>query len=175
MNKLCLRVAALTIAAGSLSACIQSDKPILTDAKPIFGDRVKFQLYQLKDGAAREPDSVSFRWDGSRYVRIAGLKDIASFTIHPFEGRDSILQTIGAKKNAPVEYAIARWLADGTYLVFALDENQLEQDVWSRFCTPMPATSCHVERPEQVFNIARAIAAKPRDSGGLALRLADKP
>jgi hypothetical protein len=163
--------AAAALIAAILAGCIQSEKPLLTGAQPAFGDRVRFQLYSLKDGAAHDPEIASYRWDGSRYVRTGGLRDIESFSLHTFEGRDSILQTVG-KKGGPIEYGIARWLAEGTYLVFAIDETNLEWDLKSRFCRPSTTASCRIDSPEGLFALARAAAAQPHDSGGLALRLA---
>ena len=52
-------------------------------------------------------------------------KDIGPFTLHAFEGSDLIVQSIRAGK--PVEYGIARKLADGVYLLVAVDESDADE------------------------------------------------
>ena len=40
----------------------------------------------------------ALHWDGKRYVHAGGsLKDIASFTLHPFENGASIVQSVSAR------------------------------------------------------------------------------
>jgi hypothetical protein len=103
-----------------LTGCISSDGPILTEAQPLLGKEPHLRFYVLRDGTAREPSVETFRWQDGRYVPIGGnAKDIGPFTLHDFEGSDLIVQSIRAGK--PVEYGIARKLADGVYLLAAVE------------------------------------------------------
>ena len=104
-----------------LTGCISSDGPILTEAQPLLGKEPHIRFYVLRDGTAREPSAETFRWQDGRYVPIGGnAKDIGLFTLHAFEGSDLIVQSLRAGK--PVEYGVARKLADGVYLLIAVDE-----------------------------------------------------
>jgi len=167
----CIMIAALC--ALSLSGCIDSADPILSDAQPVLGPKLTLQLYALRDGHAGNPERVRFVWDGRRYVRAGGgMKDTASFTLHPFEGGDSIVQSVSTRHPEHVEYAIARLLADGVYLVNAIDENDADNAARAQ-CKNPGGVACRIETREQLFAFARATAAKHKSNGGLAIRLAD--
>ena len=108
-----------------LTGCISSDGPILTEAQPLLGKEPHIRFYVLRDGTVREPSAKTFRWQDGRYVPIGGnAKDIGPFTLHAFEGSDLIVQSLRAGK--PVEYGVARKLADGVYLLAAVDESDAD-------------------------------------------------
>jgi hypothetical protein len=151
-----------------LTGCISSDGPILTDGQPLLGKEPRLRFYVLRDGTAREPSAETFRWQDGRYVPIGGnAKDIGPFTLHAFEGPDLIVQSLRAGK--PVEYGIARKLADGVYLLAAVDESDADAATQNKFCEKPPGTACRVTSREAVLAFARASAAKPHAGGGLAL------
>ena len=159
-----LALACLTL----LTGCISSDGPLLSDAQPLVGKKPDIRFYVLRDGTAREPSAETFRWQDGRYVPIRGnAKDIGPFTLHAFEGSDLIVQTLSAGK--PVEYGIARKLADGVYLVAVVDESDADEATQNKFCEKPPGTACHVTSREAVLAFARATAAKPHAGGGLVL------
>jgi hypothetical protein len=158
-----------------LAGCIDSTAPILHDATPVFGERVRLHLYSLRDGAAHQPDTMTFRWNGSRYaVPRWRLKDLSGFTFHEFEGNDSLVQSFSAKGQRAVEYAVARKLADGAFLIIAIDENDADEATRTAMCTKTKFTSCRIETREQLLAFARATAAKPHQSGGLAVLVAGR-
>jgi hypothetical protein len=130
------------------------------------------QFYALRDGAAHEPLSERFAWRGGRYVRTAGDDSIGDFTLHAFEGGDLVVQSI--RSGRPAEYAIARKLADGTYLVVAIDENDADEATRGKFCGNVADAGCRVATRDAVLAFARATAAKPHATGGLAVLLADQ-
>jgi hypothetical protein len=156
----------------SLGGCIDSSQPLLTGAQPLLGNRPHIEFYVLRDGAAREPRAETFAWRDSRYVRIHGTaSDLHDFTLHTFAGVDLIVQSLRA--GYPAEYGIARKLADGTYLLFAVDENDADAATRAKYCGKEPGAACRVASAEAVLAFARASAAKPRSSGGLAVLMAD--
>ncbi len=158
----------------ALAGCVRSTTPILTDAKPLLGQTVRFQHYELRDGMARDPDSSDFHWDGTRYVGVAGSsKEPLAFTVFPFEERDFIIQNAPTKNDVPIEYALARKLADGVYLTFLIEENDADAASRDKFCVELDRTVCTIATREALIAFAWATAAKPHDSGGLAIRLAD--
>jgi hypothetical protein len=151
-----------------LTGCISSNGPILTDGQPLLGKEPHLQFYVLRDGTVREPGVEKFRWQDGRYIPIGGsAKDIGPFTLHAFEGTDLIVQSIRAGK--PVEYGIARKLADGVYLLAAVDESDADAATQNKFCEKAADVACRVTSREAVLALARATAAKPRAGGGLAL------
>jgi len=176
MNK-CLsrraRPAARLLAIASsafLTACISSTAPILTDGQPLLGEHPRLQFYTLRDGAAREPATETFRFTDGRYVPTSGTrKDIGPFTLHAFEAGDLIAQSI--RPGHPAEYAIARKLADGTYLLFVIDEADADEATRAKYCGKDPGSECSVTTQEAVLAFARATAAKPHASGGLAIMM----
>jgi hypothetical protein len=151
-----------------LTGCISSDGPILTDGQPLLGKEPRLRFYVLRDGTAHEPSAETFRWQGGRYVPVGGsAKDIGPFTLHAFAGADLIVQSIRAGK--PVEYGIARKLADGVYLLAAVDESDADAATQNKFCEKAATVACRVKSREAVLAFASASAAKPHAGGGLAL------
>jgi hypothetical protein len=151
-----------------LSGCISSNGPLLSDGQPLLGKEPRLRFYVLRDGTVREPSAETFRWQDGRYVPIGGsAKDIGPFTLHAFEGTDLIVQSIRTGK--PVEYGIARKLADGVYLLVAVDESDADEATQNKFCDKPPGTACRVTSREAVLALARASAAKSHAGGGLAL------
>ena len=170
-----VRAAFAALCAFSLFGCIDSSDPILSDAQPVLGPHLNLQLYSLREGHALDPERARFRWDGKRYVRAGGdMKDIASFTLHPFEGGDSIVQSLSVRHPEHTEYALMHPLAEGVYQVVAIDED--DADATTRAdCKHPGGAACRIETREQLFTFARATAAKRKTDGGLAIRLPDGP
>jgi hypothetical protein len=170
---------ALLLAALALSGCVQSDGPILSDSDQVFGAKVRLQLYGLSKGFARDPEMVSFVWNGHHYARSSGgLRDVSGFSIHRFEGDDLIVQTVPSKPREPTEFAIAHRLADGVWQVVPIDEADADGPTRDAFCngngSKKPANSaCVIETRQQLLAFARATAAHRKDDGGLAIRLPD--
>lgn len=158
-----------------LAGCVRSATPLLTDAQPLLGQHVRFQHYDLRDGGAYDPEPSEFTWDGARYVGLLGKsKEPAAFTVFAFEGRDFIIQNAPPKKDAPVEYALMRKLADGLYLTFVIDEHDADEATRTKLCADIRAGTCVITTREALFAFARATAAKPRETGGLAIVLGEE-
>jgi hypothetical protein len=163
----------LVASLAALAGCINAAQPILTDGQPLIGARPHLQFYVLRDGAAREPTAETFTWHGDRYVPVRGdARDIGAFSLHAFEGGDLLVQSLRPGK--PVEYAIARKLADGTFLLMAVDETDADDATRAKFCGEEPDAACRVTTRDAVLAFARATAAKPHSGGGLAVLMADR-
>jgi hypothetical protein len=176
VNRPIIRAVLAGLCALSLSACIDSNGPILTDAQPVLGPRLNLQLYTLRKGVADEPEKVQFAWKGKRYARSGGgMKDVGAVTVHAFEAGDYILQSMPVRQPQKVEYALLHPLASGAYLVIAIDEADADEAAHSANCKHPEGAACRIETREQLFAFARATAAKHRDEGGLVLRLPDTP
>lgn len=167
-------VAAIIASAALLSGCIDSAAPILTGAQPVLGPKLNLQLYSLRQGYAHEPEQASYTWNGANYTHAGGgMKDVASFALHPFENGAFIVQSISAEHPDHVEYALMRTIADGVFLVQPIDEDDADATTRAANCKHPGGTACRIETREQLSAFARATAARRRDDGGLAIRLPD--
>ncbi len=159
-----------------LSGCIDSSGPILSDAQPVLGPRLNLQLFTLRKDHAHDPEKVSYTWNGALYVHAGGgIKDVAAFSVYPFEAGDSIIQTVPSRPAQSTEYALLHRLAEGTYLVIAIDEADADEATRAAFCKHPGGVACRIEMREQLFAFARATAARRKDAGGLVIRLPDGP
>jgi hypothetical protein len=171
-----VRAAIAAACALLLSGCIDSASPILPDSQPVFGERARFQLYGLRKGIAVEPEQVTFAWNGGLYKRIrGGLRDVSTFSVHPFEGDVFVIQSTSTKHPQMTEYAVMRKLTEGVYLVTVIDEADADEPTRAAHCGKGEKNdrSCRVTTREQLFAFARATAARQKNNGGLAIRLRD--
>lgn len=179
MTTVYVRAALAAMCAVTLSACVESTGPILTDSQQLFGPRLHAQFYTLRKGVAIDPEQASFRWNGTLYERTGGgMRDVSSFSVHPFENGDFIIQETPAKRPRVTEYALLHRLADGVYLAHAIDESDADEPTRQRFCGKGNAkdpAACRIETREALFAFARATAARASPHGGLAIRLAEPP
>ena len=176
MKHFIVRAAIAAACALLLSGCIDSATPILKDSQPTFGERARFQLYGLRKGFAFEPERVTFAWNGALYRRIrGGLRDVSAFSVHPFEGDVSIVQSTSTKRPQMTEYAVMRRLTDGVYLVTVIDEADADEQTRATHCGKGEKNdrSCRITTRKQLFAFARATAARQKNDGGLAIRLRD--
>jgi hypothetical protein len=157
------------LAALALTGCISSTAPILSDAKPVLGERGVIHAFTLSGGAAHDPAVVSFQWSGSRYLVRGKSIGFSDFTAYAYEGRDWIVQGTTQRAPSRVEYGLARRLADGVYLLMPINEDDAEEPAREKFCTKTQDASCRIATPEQLFVFARASADKPLEGGGLAV------
>jgi hypothetical protein len=157
------------LAALALSGCVTSTGPVLSDAKPVLGERGLIHVFTLSQGGASDPGVVSFQWSGSRYLVRGKAIGYSDFTAYPYEGRDWIVQ--GTTQRAPqrIEYGLARKLAAGVYLLMPINEDDADQATREKFCTKTQDASCRIATPEQLFVFARASADQASESGGLAV------
>jgi len=174
--KFITKFAALACCALTLAGCIYSTKPILSDPQPLLGQRLQLQLYTLRGGFAHEPEGATFVWNGKVYAFVGGnAKGMNDFTLHPFEGGDYIAQSVPAGDKKNFEYALVRKLSDGVYHVVAVDEEDADAAARTANCVEADKYSCAIKTREALMLFARATAAKKKDDGGLAIRLADEP
>jgi len=168
-----LRSGLIALSALALSGCIESAEPILTGAKPVFGQSASFQLYSLREGTASEPSQEQFSWTGTHYAPTGGAMTVDAFSAFPYEGDDYLIQSAPAKDGAKVEYALLHKLADGVFLARVIDEEDADAATRARLCAPASKYSCRISTREQLLALARATAARKHTDGGLVLRLPD--
>jgi hypothetical protein len=163
--------AALVLAAAALGlcGCVSSTAPILSEANALLGERGQLHLFGAAHAGSREHRVRTFQWSGSRYVISGRNREFSDFTVHAYEGRDLIVQTRSVRTPNVVEYAIARKLSEGVYLVFPISEEDADEPTRERFCTKTEGAACRISTPEQLFVLARASAAKEEEQGGIAV------
>ena len=175
MTSLLKTAALLVLAALALAGCIDSSGPILSDSQQAFGPKLRVQLYTLRDGHAQEPEQALFTGNGALYEHAGGaMREVSAFSVHPFEGGDYIIQEVPVKRPRITEYALLHKLADGVYLVQAIDEDDADEPTRAAFCGKGDAkdpSPCRIATREQLFAFARATAARRKPDGGLALLL----
>ena len=163
-----LAIASLALLAG----CIDSAEPLLTNAQPLLGERLNLQLYAMRENGLYDPATANFVWQNGHYARTGGTDtSIHDFTLQAFQGSDLIAQEFQA--GAPINYAILRKLAAGTYLAFVIDESDADKATREKFCK-RPGAGCTVTTRQAVLAFARASAAKRPSVGGLVLLLSEQ-
>jgi hypothetical protein len=168
------RVLLAALSTLSLAGCIDSAVPIVTDAQPVFGPKLKLQLFTLREGFARDPERVTYAWNGTHYARTGGgMRDVRAFSAVPFEGGDFIIQTVPVNRARGTEYAVLHKIADAVFQVIAIDEADAGEATRAASCKHTDGAACRIETRDQLFAFARATAARKKDSGGLAIRLED--
>jgi len=162
------------VASLALSGCISSTGPILGDAKALLGERGQIHIFNARESGPSEHSVVTFRWTGGRYVLSGRSIGVSDFTAHAYEGRDLIVQSRSARAPHPTEYALARKLANGVYMVQPINEDDADETARQRFCDKTSNASCRITTPEQLFVFARATAAKELENGGIAVIVPSK-
>jgi hypothetical protein len=162
-------LAGLVLGALALSGCVTSSAPVLSDAKPVLGERGLIHVFTLYQGGAGDPTVVSFQWSGSRYLIRGKSIGYSEFTAYAYEGRDWIVQGTIQKAPLRVEYGLARKLAAGVYQLVPITEDDADAPTRDKFCTKTQDASCRIATPEQLFVLARASADKAAEAGALAV------
>ena len=174
MRRAALRTAAALVAVLSLAGCIDSTSPILVDAEPVFGPRLKLQFYSLREGYAHQPSQGEYRWNGGLYAHAGGKTgELGGFSVHPFENGDYIVQTVPSGRIHTTEYALLRPVAQGVFRAVAIDQDDADHATRLAYCRKAEKSACRIETREQLFAFARATAALPKQDGALVIRLPD--
>jgi len=172
----CLRrmaFAAATATALALSGCVESQAPLITDARPLLGQRFEVHLYEtFVDGKASDFHTSSYFWKDGQYVRGSGLaRDAKRFVAQPLAANDFLLQS--SDDSAKIfNYWIGRKLAVGVYMIFPGDETDADDVTRMAVCgKDQPEGICRVGTYDQLVTMARATAAKPVQISALGVVL----
>ena len=173
MRRLLATAAATACCVCLLTGCIDSAAPILTDSKPLLGQRLDLRLFTLRDGKiSDEGEGAIFVWNGQTYANIVkSLSDVAYFSVHPFDDGTFIVQTYPLDRKRGSEYALMRqipFIADA-YSVAVIDEEDAGEALRKANCEMTANYACRITTREQLFVLAHATAAKPHNHGVLAV------
>jgi hypothetical protein len=157
----------------ALGACVDSSAPLLTDAAPLLGQKLRVHIIPVgKDQTDPHGDIIAYAWNGTRYEPIAGAKGaVRPFTIHYF-GRDYIAQGFPTPDTIPtMSYALIREAAEGVYVMSEVDEHDLDEATRAKLCDRAAEFTCRISSAEALAQIARATAkARRQPSAVLLLR-----
>jgi len=172
-RKILMTVAAAITATLALSGCVESQMPLMTDAKPLLGQQFEVHLYEnFVDGRANDFHTSVYQWRDGQYVRGSGMaRDAKRFVAQSLAANDFLIQS--SDEDAKVFYYwIGRKLATGVYLIFPLNEIDADEATRSAACgTNQPAGICRVRSFDQLVALARATAAKPMREAALGVVL----
>ena len=152
-----LPVALILFAAFVLSACVQSERPLLAGSKPLLGTQFQINLYQdFTKGKARSVKTAVFRWNGTHYALVSGdSSGVQYFVVQPFDGN----LLIEANENNHV-YLLGRKLAKGAYRIVPIDQNDVDEATRDRTCVTRNPVICTINTRRQLDTFVRAAAAK---------------
>lgn len=165
-------LAASVAAALSLSACVESKMPLLTDVRPLLGQQFEVHLYEnFVDGKASDFHRSVYQWKDGQYVGSSGLaRDAKRFVAQPLAANDFLLQSTDSTNI--FNYWLGRKLAVGVYLILPLDETDADDATRTAVCGKnQPEGTCRVASYDQLVTLAHATAAKPIRDAALAVVL----
>ena len=112
-------LAVLVSTALTLTACVESGAPIISNAKPLLGQEFNVHLYgDFTEGKPKHFHAAAYRWVNGEYVRASGLgSDAKRFVAEPLAAKDFVIQSTDEYRNRFV-FWIGRKLHDGAYVVF---------------------------------------------------------
>jgi hypothetical protein len=162
----------IILAALALSACVESQAPLITDAKPLLGQQFAVHLYEdFVDNKASDVHASVYQWMDGQYVRAYGLaSDAKRFVAEPLAGNDFLIQSTDEKRQAYL-YWIGRRLTPGVYLIFGVEQADADEATRKAICADPASSICQVTTRDQLLTLARASAAKPPRSPALGVVL----
>jgi hypothetical protein len=168
------RLAAAVVVAIGLAGCVESQNPLITDAKPLLGEQFEVHLYENFIGnKASAFHKAFYQWRNGQYARDSTLsRDARRFAARHLDGNDFIVQSTD-ETGSSYFYWIGRRLHPGVYLIFPLDEGDATEAVRKAACaTEAIQGVCRVSSTEHLVALARATAAKPVRDPALGVVLA---
>jgi hypothetical protein len=153
-----LAVALIVFAALVLSACVQSDKPLLAGSEPLLGIRFQLTLYQdFTEGKPRSVKTSVFRWKDDHYALVSGdSSGVQYFVVQPLDGGKLLIE---ANEHDHV-YLLARKLASGSYGIVPIDQDDVDEATRDRTCVTRNPVICTIRTRRQLDVFVRAAAAK---------------
>jgi hypothetical protein len=145
----------------ALSACVESQTPLITEAKPLLGQQFEVHLYEtFVDGKASDFHTSAYFWKEGQYVRASGL------------ARDAKLLQSTDDSAKLFYYWVGRKLAVGVYQIFPVDETDADDATRKAMCGANQQEGiCRVGSFDQLVTLARATAAKPVRGAALGVVL----
>lgn len=159
-----------------LGSCVVSERPLIVNAKPIFGEHASAVLFtDFKVEAGYSAAAVSYRWVDGFYERAsADSRQIIKFNVEPLAGGDFVVARSTEDKadgrHKIFTYLLGRKMASGAYVGVPLDDDALSQSDRNRICkNGRDEIFCSIDDHEQMVLIATATAARTFRDPGIAV------
>ncbi len=151
-------VALILFVAFVLSACVQSETPLLAGSKPLLGTQFQLNLYQdFTKGKARPVKTSVFRWNDHHYALVSGdSSGVEYFVVQRLDDGNLLIE---ANEHDHV-YLLGRKLAKGTYGIVPIDQNDVDEAMRNRICVTRNPVICMIRTRRQLDVFVRAAAAK---------------
>lgn len=173
MYRKLLMTLAAAVSTIALSGCVESQTPLISDARPLLGLQFEVHLYEnFVDNKANDFHTSVYHWKDGEYVRGSGLaRDAKRFVAQPLAANDFLIQS--TDDDAKVFYYwIGRKLAPGVYMIFPLDEKDADDATRHAMCgADKPEGICWVRTHDQLVTLAQATAARPVREAALGVVL----
>ncbi len=172
MSRKFFRIVTAIIAALTLSACVESQTPLITDAKPLLGMHFIVNLYEdFADNKAGNVHSSVYQWKNGQYIRAYGqARDAKRFVAEPLSDSDFVIQS-SDEQNKRYVYWIGRRLTPGIYSIVGIEELDANDATRKAVCGDRADGICEVTTRDQLLTLARATAAKPLRNPAIAVVL----
>lgn len=142
--------------------CVQSDKPLLSDAKPSMGQSFEAHFFEnFVDGKASVVHTAYYRWIDQHYVLVRGSNNrVVSFTSIALDDENYVVEG-AVKETAELNYWVARKMVDGVFLIVSVNEADADEVTRAAACTGRKAEGfCFVEKQAELIKLAKATASK---------------
>jgi hypothetical protein len=151
-------VALILFASFVLSACVESETPLLAGSKPLFGMQFQLNLYQdFTEGKALSVNTSVFRWNDHHYSLVSGdSSGVQYFVVQRLDGGNLLIE---ANENDHV-YLLGRRLSKGTYGIVPVDQDDVDEATRNRTCVTRNPVICKIKTRRELDIFVRAAAAK---------------
>jgi len=151
-------VALILFAAFALSACVQSETPLVIGSTPLLGMQFQLNLYQdFSEGKALSIKTSVFRWNDTHYSLVSGdSSGLQYFVVEPFDDGNLLIEA----NEHDHAYLLARKLAKATYRILPIDQNDVDEATRNRTCVKRNPVICMIQTRRQLDTFVRAAAAK---------------
>jgi hypothetical protein len=152
-------VVLILFVAFALSACVQSNAPLLAGSRALLGEQFQLNLYQdFTEGTAFSVKTSVFHWNDTHYSLVSGdSSGVNRFVIQPIDGSNFLIEAGNGNGNV---YLLARRLAKGTYRILLIDQNDVDEAMRNRTCVTRNPVICTIQTRQQLDTFVRAAAAK---------------
>lgn len=151
------------LAALTLSACVESEIPLVANGKSLLGSNFEVHLYEdFVENKATNFHASTYSWRDGQYVRASNVAyEAARFVAEPLGESDFLVQlTDGRAKIAT--YWVARKVTGGVYRIFAINERDVDEKSRNASCeSNQPEGICRIKSYEALIILAKATAARP--------------
>jgi hypothetical protein len=173
IRKAVVTFAAAVTAALTLSGCVESTMPLMTDTHPLLGPQFEVRLYEsFRNAGVNDFFTSVYSWKDGQYVRAnRPTRGPERFVVQYLASNDFLIQSTDERARV-YNYWIGRKFADGAYVIFPLNEADADDDTRNVVCgSEQPEGICRIRTYKQLVTLAHATAAQPVREAALGIVL----